>query len=241
MSHHPEATRRKNKLMQYINKISHVYVLFVIFVFSSVVFAQASSYDRFFTAINRDDVRTLERLAPLGFDFNTPSPDLLHPLLLAVGQDATRVAQFLLDRPEVQVEVRNPADESPLMLAALRGQLPLVERLIERQAHVNKPGWTPLHYAASHGGPTAPAITRLLLEHHAFIDASSPNGTTPLMMAAQYGHEDVVKILLEEGADTAMRNEQGLGVLDFAERSGRRHLLDTVAAFLRGKQRGSGW
>jgi uncharacterized protein len=241
MGHHPKATRPKNKLMQYINKISQAFVLLVFFVFTSVVFAQAGSYDRFFSAINRDDVRTLERLAPLGFDFNTPNPDLVPPLVLAVSQDATRVAQFLLDRPEVQVETRNPAGESPLMLAALRGHLALVERLIERKAHVNKPGWTPLHYAASHSGSNAPAITRLLLEHHAFIDASSPNGTTPLMMAAQYGTMDVVKILLEEGADTAMRNEQGLGVLDFAQLSGRQPVVDLVAAFMRAQQRGTGW
>jgi uncharacterized protein len=227
--------------MQYINKVSQAFVLLVFFVFSSAVFAQAGSYDRFFTAINRDDVRTLERLAPLGFDFNTPNPDLVPPLVLAVSQDATRVALFLLDRPEVQVEVRNPAGESPLMLAALRGHLALVERLIERKAHVNKPGWTPLHYATSHSGPNAVAITRLLLEHHAFIDASSPNGTTPLMMAAQYGTMEVVKILLEEGADTAMRNEQGLGVLDFAQLSGRQPVVELVAAFMRAKHRGSGW
>jgi len=128
-----------------------------------------------------------------------------------------------------------------LMLAALRGHLALVERLIERKAHVNKPGWTPLHYAASHSGPNAPAMVRLLLEHHAFIDASSPNGTTPLMMATQYGHPTVVKILLEEGADTTMRNEQGQGVLDFAQRGGRKEVIDLVAAFVRGKHSGGGW
>jgi len=227
--------------MKHFIKILNIVVLYGFLLISSSAWAQSGSYDRFFKAIERDDVRTLERLAPLGFDFNTPSPDLLHPLFLALSKDAPRVAQFLVDRPEVEVEVRGPADESPLMLAALRGHLTLVERLIERKAHVNKPGWTPLHYAASHSGPNAPAIVRLLLEHHAFIDASSPNGTTPLMMATQYGHPSVVKILLEEGADTTMRNEQGQGALDFAERGGRKDVIDLVAAFVRGKQSGGGW
>ena len=57
-------------------------------------------------------------------------------------------------------------------------------------ADVNKPGWTPLHYAATHGHL---AIMDLLLEEHAYIDAESPNGTTPLMMAAHYGTPAAVK------------------------------------------------
>ncbi len=31
------------------------------------------------------------------------------------------------------------------------------------------------------------------------IDAASPNGTTPLMMAAQHGSAEMVKLLLDEG------------------------------------------
>ena len=37
------------------------------------------------------------------------------------------------------------------MLAALRGDLALARALIARDADVNKTGWTPLHYAASRG------------------------------------------------------------------------------------------
>jgi len=39
----------------------------------------------------------------------------------------------------------------------------------------------------------------LLLDEHAYIDAASPNGTTPLMMAAHYGTPSAVKLLLEAG------------------------------------------
>ena len=44
-------------------------------------------------------------------------------------------------------------------------------------------------------------MMRLLLEESAYIDATSPNGTTPLMMAARYGSPEAVKLLLEEGAE----------------------------------------
>jgi ankyrin repeat protein len=76
--------------------------------------------------------------------------------------------------------VLNSKDESALMLAALKDQQDLAEKLIKKGADVNKTGWAPLHYAATNGHL---AIISLLLENSAYIDAESPNGTTPLMMA----------------------------------------------------------
>jgi ankyrin repeat protein len=116
------------------------------------------------------------------------------------------------------------------MLAALKNQPALARTLIQRGADVNRPGWTPLHYAATSGSVD---IIRLLLEHHAYIDAESPNGTTPLMMAAHYGTAQATKWLLEEGADPLMRNQQGLSALDFARNGPNRESEAYVAAFVR--------
>jgi uncharacterized protein len=203
--------------------------------------AWASSYDDFFAAIKRNDPDTLAQLAQRGFDLNTLDPGGQHPLYLALRDESDRVAMFLLSRPEVKVEHRNAKGESPLMMAALKGKLELVRRLIDRQAEVNKPGWAPLHYAATHASERSLPVVRLLLEHHAFIDAQSPNGSTPLMMAALYGNPQVVRLLLEEGADTAMKNEQGLSAIDFAHRAGRKETADAIAAAIRAKQSTGRW
>lgn len=205
------------------------------------VWAQSGSYERFFIAIQRDDVRTIDRLRQIGFDLNSPNPELEPPLFLAVRSDALRVARFLIAQPEVDVNARGQADENALMLAALRGHLDLVEALLARRAEVNKPGWAPLHYAATHDGPNALAITRLLLEHHAFIDAESPNRSTPLMMAAKYGRSEVVRLLLEEGADPMARNQLGLTAIDFAHQAGRPSVAETIAAFIRRSQTTGTW
>ncbi len=124
------------------------------------------------------------------------------------------------------------------MLAALAGDVELCRLLIARDADVNKTGWAPLHYAATNGHLE---VMRLLLDEHAYIDAASPNGTTPLMMAAHYGSASAVKLLLEAGADPTLKNIQALSALDFANRGTRPDSADIIRAFIRGQKPKGSW
>lgn len=208
---------------------------------SGPAMAQTGSFERFFMAISRDDVGPIIELQLRGFDINAPNPDLVPPLVLAIQTDSLRVARHLSEQPGLNLEARNPAGETALMLAAIRGHLDLVQRLLERRAQVNHPGWTPLHYAASHDGERALPIAQLLLEHHAFINARSPNGSTPLMLAAHYGRREVVELLLREGAEPLARNQQGLNAIDFAMLARRADVAEAIAASVRAQQGRGTW
>ena len=143
-----------------------------------------------------------------------------------------------MDWPKTDVNKLNAQGESVLMLASLKGQPAFVSKLIKKGADVNKPGWTPLHYAASGGYAS---VIAMLLENSAYIDAESPNGTTPLMMAAMYGSEESVNLLLQEGADPKLKNQQGLTALDFAQRGKRPDAIQAIAAAIRSKQPAGRW
>jgi ankyrin repeat protein len=212
------------------NKIKYFLYLYVLIGFN-ITFS--GSYDDFFKAIEFDNSVAVQQLLQRGFDPNTPTADLQTPLILAIQKSATKVSQVLVNSPQLQVNRPNSNDETPLMLAALQQQESLVKRLIQRGADVNKPGWTPLHYAATKGHA---GIIRLLLEHHAYIDAESPNGTTPLMMAAYYGSPEATKLLLEEGADPMIKNQQGLTALDFARNGPHKEAAVYVEAFIAAAQ-----
>ncbi|MCW8198672.1 ankyrin repeat domain-containing protein [Verminephrobacter aporrectodeae subsp. tuberculatae] len=159
---------------------------------------------------------------------------------MALRANAPRAFAALLAAPQVNVEARNAQDESPLMMAAIKGNVQAVQALLARGADVNKTGWAALHYAASGTVPGHLEIIGLLLENHAYIDVESPNGTTPLMMAARYGSIDAVQRLLEEGADPTLKNQQGLSAVDFALRVARQDVAENIAAAIRRRQSNRG-
>ena len=198
--------------------------------------AVAGSYEDFFVAIQRDDAATITMLLQRGCDPNTRDPRGQVGLMLALKADTLKAFDALMQARNLRVEERNAQDESPLMMAALRGHLEAVRALIARDADVNKPGWTPLHYAATGTQPQQPAIIALLLENYAFIDAASPNGTTPLMMAVHYGTSESVQLLLKEGADPSLKNQLGLSAADFALRASRKDMADLIAQAIRQRQ-----
>lgn len=205
-------------IMRYLK--THLYLL---------AFIAFSSYadDRvdFFRAVGIDNERGVATLLRDGFDPNTVGEDGQVGLFVALREGAPKVAATLLAHPATRIDEANAAGETPLMIAALKGRLEWVRRLLERGARIDRPGWNALHYAAT--GPE-PRVVALLLDRGAAVDARSPNGTTPLMMAARYGADASAELLLARGASRELRNERGLNAADFARGAGR----DALAARL---------
>lgn len=201
---------------------------FVVYLIVAVWFssAHAGAYDDFFSAIRRDDGRSVSALLQRGFDPNTRDEKLQVGLYLALREDSGTVVEALLAHPELDIEAANPAGETPLMMAVLKGRADATRQLLARGAQVNRPGWSPMHYAAS--GPDA-KLLELLLDRGGAIDAPSPNGSTPLMMAARYGSEDAVDLLLKRGANPRLRNQLNLDAVEFARLDGRDNLADRLA------------
>ncbi len=93
-----------------------------------------------------------------------------------------------------------PATASALMAASTGGAPDTARALIEAGANVNarsSTGWTPLMSAAS---ATNPAVVMLLLAAGADIDAEDTRGTTALVAAAISGRETAAQTLVEAGA-----------------------------------------
>ena len=222
----------KNNFINYFKKsiISFVLIGFNV--------SQAGSFDDFFKAIKMDDAKAVQQFLARGFDANTIDQTGQTGLIMAIREPSPKVARVLVDSPKIDLNALNTQGESPLMLAALKGQLELADRMVKKGADVNKTGWTPLHYAATTGQL---AVIRLLIENHAYIDAESPNGSTPLMLASMYGTPEAVKLLLDEGADPTLKNQHGLTAMQFAQRANRPDAAELITKSMRAKRPPGQW
>jgi ankyrin repeat protein len=133
---------------------------------------------------------------------------------------------------EDEANFRDEDGRTPLMHAILddKADLALIKLLITRGADVNaadREQWTPLHFAARDGKS---AVVQALLDAGASIDAPNNFGNTPLWELVMGPKTDaqMIKTLLQHGADPGKKNKNGVSPIDLARRTGQEDMLPVL-------------
>ncbi|MDY7547836.1 ankyrin repeat domain-containing protein [Glaciimonas sp. CA11.2] len=193
--------------------------------------SKAANSDEFFKLVQMDDYRRLPKLLATGLDPNiVESKRGETGLMLAIREDAMRSFNILLNARGINLNARAHNGDTALMVASYKGNVAAVKALLDKEAEPNSTGWTALHYAATIGNDE---IVQLLLDASAYIDAGSPNQTTPLMMAAREGKILTVKLLLDSGADETLKNDVGMNAIDFAKKFDHQDIVDGLMSRLK--------
>ena len=136
------------------------------------------------------------------------------PLHHAAIHGHLEVSRMLLER-NADVNSRADHGSTPLLLASEHGTPDVVQLLLDHNADVNVhdgDGDSPLHCAALRGQLE---IARILLGLNVEINSRNEKGSTPLHLASagneedEEGHPEVVRLLLDHGADAQAHNHSG--------------------------------
>lgn len=197
-----------------------------VFLLLSPLLAFAGAYEDMEEALIRNDSSAAIELIKRGLDVNTVDRSGNTLLIQAVRGDVPGLFDYLLQH-RARVNTRNKNGETALSIAAYRGKLPYVKRLVDAGGEINFFGWPPLIYAAYNGHLD---VVDYLIKRGAEVNAKTENGSTALFFAARFGHIDVIRQLLANRADPTVANDNGETAVDWALKSENTDIADLLRA-----------
>ena len=159
------------------------------------------------------------------------------PLHTAASANQVDFAKMLIKR-KANLEIVDKYGSTPLLTATLQVDPDMVEVLVDAGAAINVKSTvnimdTPMVHAAGNPNPLEHrknvSIIKYLLDHKGDINFPSPNGTTPLMAAAQKSDHsdgyDRAALLISKGAKLDLVNDKGETALMLAAGVGNEKLV----------------
>lgn len=125
--------------------------------------------------------------------------------------------------------VSDPNVISPLGLACNQGNINIVSLLLKRGANPNyKPEKNSSPYFYTIMGTEKPEIMQLLIDYGLNVNQVDAGQSHHAFMVVYLGHSKVLKILLDAGLNTDIKDKDGYTLADFAKKVGRKECYNLL-------------
>ncbi len=153
--------------------------------------------------------------------------DSVSPLYAACQENSSQVVQMLLENG-AKPNMANHDKSTPLLTACINRNEEAIKLLLKFGANpnvVDEYGRSVLYVAAAFG--YTELVDRIIKDKKVSVDITTEQseGATPLIVATQMNHMDVVKSLVNSGANMEIKNEQGASALTIAAEEGQREAV----------------
>uniref|UniRef100_A0A9J8B525 Euchromatic histone-lysine N-methyltransferase 2 n=1 Tax=Cyprinus carpio carpio TaxID=630221 RepID=A0A9J8B525_CYPCA len=149
--------------------------------------------------------------------------------LHAAAQRGLLEVCYLLIQAGAKVDAQDKTLRTPLLEAIVNNHVEVVKYLIQSGAcvyHAVKDGSTGLHHAAKLGN--LEVLMLLLSTGQVDLNAQDSGGWTPIIWAAEHRHIDVIRALLNRGADVTLRDKEMNVCLHWASFAGSAEIAELV-------------
>jgi ankyrin repeat protein/DNA-directed RNA polymerase subunit F len=169
-------------------------------------------------------------------DFTVGQTTAMNPLFAAILDRKEQLAINMITKDKTNINTVDAEGKTPLMMALQKEQFSLANTLIELDANTRAKdgdGMSVFVYACESGNSE---IARAILadfseeEKKASLDDPDAEGKTPLMITLQRLQFSSANTLIELGANTKAKDEDGISVLAYACESGNREIARAILA-----------
>lgn len=184
-------------------------------------------------AVTQGNSAEITRLLEAGADINTVDDLGRTAAMIAVHTNQLDIFNLLIEKG-ADINIRDQRSDNPLLYAGAEGLLDFVRASVAAGADTtltNRFGGSALIPAADRGH--VDIVRELLATSDVNIDHVNNLGWTALLEAILLGdggsrHQEIVKLLVEYGADVNLADSQGVTPLQHAKRLGYEEMVHTL-------------
>ncbi|XP_046548455.1 ankyrin-3-like [Haliotis rubra] len=168
-------------------------------------------------------------LVKQGADLSVVDEDGDNILHVACRGGNVKIVNYILMQNIVDINSKDDEEMTPVMLAASHGKREVFDILVIKGADlsvVDKDGDNILHVACR--GGNVKIVNYILMQNIVDINSKDDEEMTPVMLAAYHGKREVFGILVKQGADLSVVDEDGDNILHVACRGGNVKIVNYI-------------